>query len=107
MKRTVPPPIPQLNEQSPSVEVSSDEEDVKEEKHFSSKHKRGSGNVKFQFGGKSDNGPLPSPIGSAHSFDMQVANWRMEKLEVDSRSGSEDEFFDCQGNDISFELHFY
>lgn len=27
----------------------------------------------------------------------QVANWRMEKLEVDSKSGSEEEFFDCLG----------
>ncbi|XP_041763782.1 protein retinal degeneration B isoform X1 [Anopheles merus] len=38
---------------------------------------------------------LHSPLGSAHSFDLQVANWRMEKLEVDSKSGSEEEFFDC------------
>lgn len=27
----------------------------------------------------------------------QVANWRMEKLEMDSKSGSEEEFFDCLG----------
>lgn len=27
----------------------------------------------------------------------QVANWRMEKLEVDSKSGSDEEFFDCIG----------
>uniref|UniRef100_A0A8W7PQH2 Phosphatidylinositol transfer protein N-terminal domain-containing protein n=1 Tax=Anopheles coluzzii TaxID=1518534 RepID=A0A8W7PQH2_ANOCL len=40
---------------------------------------------------------LHSPLGSAHSFDLQVANWRMEKLEVDSKSGSEEEFFDCLG----------
>jgi hypothetical protein len=52
------------------------------------------GSSRFQFGSK---GALPSPLGSAHSFDMQVANWRMEKLEVDSKSGSEEEFFDCQG----------
>ncbi|XP_055684260.1 protein retinal degeneration B isoform X2 [Lutzomyia longipalpis] len=38
---------------------------------------------------------LPSPLGSTNSFDLQVANWRMEKLEVDSKSGSEEEFFDC------------
>ncbi|KFB34885.1 AGAP000033-PA-like protein [Anopheles sinensis] len=42
-------------------------------------------------------GKLHSPLGSAHSFDLQVANWRMEKLEVDSKSGSEEEFFDCLG----------
>ncbi|XP_050079472.1 protein retinal degeneration B [Anopheles maculipalpis] len=41
---------------------------------------------------------LHSPLGSAHSFDLQVANWRMEKLEVDSKSGSEEEFFDCVGD---------
>uniref|UniRef100_A0A2M4A7D2 Putative phosphatidylinositol transfer protein n=2 Tax=Anopheles triannulatus TaxID=58253 RepID=A0A2M4A7D2_9DIPT len=40
---------------------------------------------------------LHSPLGSAHSFDLQVANWRMEKLEVESKSGSEEEFFDCVG----------
>ncbi|XP_052864610.1 protein retinal degeneration B [Anopheles cruzii] len=40
---------------------------------------------------------LHSPLGSAQSFDLQVANWRMEKLEVDSKSGSEEEFFDCVG----------
>uniref|UniRef100_A0AAG5DMX9 DDHD domain-containing protein n=1 Tax=Anopheles atroparvus TaxID=41427 RepID=A0AAG5DMX9_ANOAO len=40
---------------------------------------------------------LYSPIGSAQSFDLQVSNWRMEKLEVDSKSGSEEEFFDCLG----------
>lgn len=28
---------------------------------------------------------------------MQVANWRMEKLEVDSKSGSDEEFYDCIG----------
>ncbi|XP_050099369.1 protein retinal degeneration B isoform X1 [Anopheles aquasalis] len=40
---------------------------------------------------------LHSPLGSVHSFDLQVANWRMEKLEVESKSGSEEEFFDCVG----------
>jgi hypothetical protein len=34
---------------------------------------------------------------SAKSFDLQVANWRMESIVRDSDSGSEDEFFDCQG----------
>ncbi|XP_053698054.1 protein retinal degeneration B [Sabethes cyaneus] len=54
-------------------------------------------------------GQLHSPLGSTHSFDLQtannhkafpksVANWRMEKLEVDSKSGSEEEFFDCLGD---------
>lgn len=31
-------------------------------------------------------------------FPLQVANWRMERLEVDSKSASEEEFFDCLGN---------
>jgi hypothetical protein len=34
---------------------------------------------------------------SAKSFDLQVANWRMESIVRDSDSGSDDEFFDCQG----------
>jgi hypothetical protein len=34
---------------------------------------------------------------SAKSFDLQVANWRMESIVRDSDSGSEDEFFDCEG----------
>lgn len=29
--------------------------------------------------------------------NLQVANWRMERLEVDSKSNSEEEFFDCVG----------
>lgn len=40
---------------------------------------------------------LPSPFGSAKSFDLQVANWRMGKLEVDGNSASEEEFYDCLG----------
>lgn len=40
---------------------------------------------------------LPSPFGSAKSFDLQVANWRMGKLEVDANSASEEEFYDCMG----------
>ncbi|KAG8232022.1 hypothetical protein J437_LFUL012046 [Ladona fulva] len=40
---------------------------------------------------------LHSPgSGSLKSFDLQVANWRMESIVRDSESGSEDEFFDCQ-----------
>ncbi|XP_055526157.1 protein retinal degeneration B isoform X2 [Wyeomyia smithii] len=56
-----------------------------------------SGGAKLQhFAGSK--GQLHSPLGSTHSFDLQVANWRMEKLEVDSKSGSEEEFFDCLGD---------
>lgn len=35
---------------------------------------------------------------SIKSFDIQVANWRMEGLERDSDTNSEDEFFDACGN---------
>lgn len=42
---------------------------------------------------------LHSPSSSSiKSFDLQVANWRIESLGRDSESGSEEEFFDCQGN---------
>lgn len=45
---------------------------------------------------KRSNPSLHSPS-SAKSFDIQVANWRMESIVRESESGSEDEFFDCQG----------
>ncbi|XP_043578844.1 protein retinal degeneration B isoform X2 [Bombus pyrosoma] len=38
---------------------------------------------------------MSSPC-SNKSFDMQIANWRMESIVRESESGSEDEFFDCQ-----------
>lgn len=41
---------------------------------------------------------LHSPgSGSGKSFDVQMANWRMESIVRDSDSASEEEFFDCQG----------
>jgi len=43
-------------------------------------------------------GALHSPnSASPKSFDLQMANWRMESIVRDSDSGSDDEFFDCQG----------
>ncbi|KAL1501307.1 hypothetical protein ABEB36_006651 [Hypothenemus hampei] len=33
---------------------------------------------------------------SVKSFDLQVANWRIETLSRDSESGSDEEFFDCE-----------
>ncbi|XP_024891488.1 protein retinal degeneration B isoform X2 [Temnothorax curvispinosus] len=33
---------------------------------------------------------------SNKSFDIQIANWRMESIVRESESGSDDEFFDCQ-----------
>lgn len=45
---------------------------------------------------------LHSPgSGSGKSFDIQVANWRMESIVRDSDSASEEEFFDCQGKTLS------
>lgn len=35
---------------------------------------------------------------------MQVANWRMEKLEVDSKSGSDEEFYDCIGECLNEQI---
>lgn len=43
-----------------------------------------------------NNVPLHSP-NSNKNFDMQIANWRMESIVRESESGSDDEFFDCQG----------
>lgn len=41
---------------------------------------------------------------SAKSFDMQVANWRIESLGRDSDSESEEEeFFDCLGSFIKIQ----
>ncbi|XP_011863209.1 PREDICTED: protein retinal degeneration B isoform X5 [Vollenhovia emeryi] len=34
------------------------------------------------------------------SFDIQIANWRMESIVRESESGSDDEFFDCQAGFI-------
>ncbi|XP_012231458.1 protein retinal degeneration B isoform X8 [Linepithema humile] len=44
---------------------------------------------------------LHSP-NSNKSFDIQIANWRMESIVRESESGSDDEFFDCQeGEDMT------
>lgn len=44
-------------------------------------------------------GTLHSPgAGSNKSFDLQIANWRMESIVRDSDSSSDEEFFDCQEN---------
>ncbi|XP_055915004.1 protein retinal degeneration B isoform X5 [Eupeodes corollae] len=88
-KKALPPPI--VKESPPSVEASSEEdEDEEEEPGDNSSHSLQLSKSKY-----SSKGALHSPVGSAHSFDLQVANWRMERLEVDSKSNSEEEFFDC------------
>lgn len=53
-------------------------------------------------GWKKNKAAMNSPC-SNKSFDMQIVNWRMESIVRESESGSEDEFFDCQGKtSISF-----
>ncbi|XP_076290172.1 retinal degeneration B isoform X6 [Lasioglossum baleicum] len=44
---------------------------------------------------KKNKATIHSPS-SNKSFDMQIANWRMESIVRESESGSEEEFFDCQ-----------
>lgn len=99
-------PIPMVNETAASVDVSSDEEEIGKEKQQVVGSKKNSvtllNSVKTHRGSK---GALPSPLGSASSFDLQVCNWRMEKLEVDSKSGSEEEFYDCLGKSQLALLH--
>ncbi|XP_078045666.1 retinal degeneration B isoform X4 [Augochlora pura] len=43
---------------------------------------------------KKNKAAIHSPS-SNKSFDMQIANWRMESIVRESESGSEEEFFDC------------
>lgn len=42
---------------------------------------------------------------SNKSFDIQIANWRMESIVRESESGSDDEFFDCQGKVVMSRAH--
>lgn len=77
---------PDVKEQPPSLDTSDEDDD--EEKSYFVKDKSKLGAQKPG---------LHSPNDSTRSFDLQVSNWRMEKLEVDSKSGSEEEFFDCMG----------
>lgn len=71
MKR---PPVPTVNAIAASVDVSSDEDEVEkyEEKQQVVGGKRQSGTVN-NLKNNHSKGPLPSPLGSAHSFDMQVS----------------------------------
>ncbi|EDS45238.1 m-rdgb2 retinal degeneration protein b [Culex quinquefasciatus] len=108
-------PPPKLKKHPPTLDSSDEDEDEEEdEEEDQQRDNRRHGGLRTnhlgattggtmagigqsrQLGGSK--GQLHSPLGSAHSFDLQVANWRMEKLEVDSKSGSEEEFFDCLGD---------
>ncbi|XP_064536782.1 protein retinal degeneration B isoform X3 [Drosophila montana] len=130
-KKSAPAVPPIVTQQPPSAEASSDEEEDDDDDEdendgvgtnvelgaaqSSSNQRSRSQSIqlanKAKFGSK---GALHSPVGSAHSFDLQipfhelpkkshakpaprrhVANWRMERLEVDSKSNSDEEFFDC------------
>ncbi|XP_043661138.1 protein retinal degeneration B isoform X1 [Drosophila teissieri] len=125
-KKSAPAVPPIVTQQPPSAEASSDEEGEEEDDDEDENDAIGTGvdlsanqsgsaqrsrsqsiqmAQKGKFGSK---GALHSPVGSAHSFDLQskkphaktaprrhVANWRMERLEVDSKSNSDEEFFDC------------
>ncbi|XP_034118816.1 protein retinal degeneration B isoform X4 [Drosophila albomicans] len=110
-KKSAPAVPPIVTQQPPSAEASSDEDDDDDDEEdendgvgtgvelgaqSSSNQRSRSQSIqlanKAKFGSK---GALHSPVGSAHSFDLQVANWRMERLEVDSKSNSDEEFFDC------------
>ncbi|XP_014485228.1 PREDICTED: protein retinal degeneration B isoform X1 [Dinoponera quadriceps] len=48
---------------------------------------------------RKNNVSMHSPS-SNKSFDIQIANWRMESIVRESESGSDDEFFDCQAGFI-------
>nr|NP_001162751.1 retinal degeneration B, isoform H [Drosophila melanogaster]ACZ95286.1 retinal degeneration B, isoform H [Drosophila melanogaster] len=126
-KKSAPAVPPIVTQQPPSAEASSDEEGEEEEdddedendaigtgvdlsanQGGSAQRSRSQSIQMAQKGKFGSKGALHSPVGSAHSFDLQskkphaktaprrhVANWRMERLEVDSKSNSDEEFFDC------------
>lgn len=75
MKR---PPVPTVNAIAASADVSSDDEEMEkceEKQQVGGKRPSGTmNNLKHQRGSK---GALPSPLGSANSFDMQVSQWKI------------------------------
>ncbi|XP_023176305.2 protein retinal degeneration B isoform X1 [Drosophila hydei] len=123
-KKSAPAVPPIVTQQPPSAEGSSDEDDDDDDEEdendgmgtnvelgaqSSANQRSRSQSIQLANKGKfGSKGALHSPVGSAHSFDLQskkahakpaarrhVANWRMERLEVDSKSNSDEEFFDC------------
>ena len=74
MKR---PPVQMILNDTTSADASSDDEDEKDKREsekqqvvvVAKRHSGTMGNSKFQYGSK---GALPSPLGSAHSFDLHV-----------------------------------
>ncbi|XP_030750427.1 protein retinal degeneration B isoform X2 [Sitophilus oryzae] len=74
----------------PTIQTAaSSDGDVSEEEHMTLTIKR---DEKWQ---QSRNLHSPSSA-SVKSFDLQVANWRIEALGRDSESPSDEEFFDCE-----------
>ncbi|XP_031633989.1 protein retinal degeneration B isoform X3 [Contarinia nasturtii] len=88
------PEPPQLKEHPPSIDSSEGEDDVAPTRSKTRNERSSSGQLSQHSKYGSKHG-LHSPAGSTQSFDLQVANWRMEKLEIDSKSGSDEEFYDC------------
>lgn len=79
------------NANPPIIQTGGSSDDLSPEEHESSSH-RHRHEDRWQ-----QPIPLHSPSSSSiKSFDLQVANWRIESLGRDSDSGSDDEFFDCQ-----------
>lgn len=80
MKR---PPVPTVNAIAASLDGSSDEDEIENKKsenqQVSVGGKRNSGTATIKFQGSK--GPLPSPIGSASSFDLQVSTIKCQLLE--------------------------
>lgn len=95
--------VPTVSETAASADVSSDEEAVIKVKEEPRKKYSGALINNNFHGHHGSKGAIPSPLGSTKSFDLQVANWRMEKLEMESKSGSEEEFYDCLGESRCFD----
>jgi hypothetical protein len=83
MKR---PPVPTVNAIAASADVSSDDEEVEKQQVGGKRHSGTAvNNLKHRHGSK---GALPSPLGSAHSFDMQVglqSSFRMSSIQRNFR----------------------
>lgn len=76
--------VPIVNAIAASADASSDEEEIvkqKAEKQQVVGGKRNSGTLNMKYHGSK--GPLPSPLGSAHSFDLQVREKLTKNLSCD------------------------
>lgn len=76
LKRLPSNVIPKVHEQAPSVELSSDEDDAvvlkaNNSRQISANHRNSGQTAQAKYYGSK--GGIPSPLGSAHSFDLQVS----------------------------------